>query len=574
MERRRFLQLLGMGASLSGMGGLRGIDNLEYVVDSLSRGEIQADIGIIGGGVGGCAAALAAARNGHRVVMTEQTEWIGGQLSQQGVPPDEHPWIEQFGATESYREYRRGIRDYYRRSYNLSAEAHGARHFNPGSCAVSRICHEPRISLAVLRSMLQPYVSSGLLTIVTNHVPVSASVTGDRVESVTVQDTRTEADVDITADFFLDATELGDVLPLTDTAYVTGAESVHQTGEPHAPDEPDPESFQALTWCFAVDYVEGKRRTIEKPDLYEFWRSYEPDLAPSWPGRLLDFTYTNPRTLEPTTAGFNPAGESEGFNFWKYRRLIDPSNFEESGYEGGISLVNWPQNDYWLGNILEVDEEERKQNLHEAQQLSRSLLYWLQTEAPRPDGGVGWPELRLRGDVMGGTDHGLAKYPYVREARRIEAEFTVTERHVGAEARMDITGEDAEHVTATEFEDSVGVGAYRIDLHPSTGGRNYVDFSSLPFQIPLGSLIPVKTKNLIPACKNIGVTHIANGCYRLHPVEWNIGESAGLLASFCIEEERRLKEVREREAVLDQFQQFLTGQGVEIEWPQPMRTSL
>ena len=150
----------------------------------------------------------------------------------------------------------------------------------------------------------------------------------------------------------------------------------------------------------------------------------------------------------------------------------------------------------------------------------------MQTEAPRHDGGNGWPGLRLRGDITG-TEHGLAKHPYIRESRRIKAEFTVLEKHVGTDERMQVTGMSREDVTAEQFEDSVGVGSYRIDLHPSTGGDNYIDISSLPFQIPLGALIPQRVENLIPACKNLGVTHITNGCYRLHPVEWNIGESAG-----------------------------------------------
>ncbi len=92
----------------------------------------------------------------------------------------------------------------------------------------------------------------------------------------------------------------------------------------------------------------------------------------------------------------------------------------------------------------------------------------------------------------------------------------------------------ADEVSAETFGDSVGVGCYRIDLHPSAGGTNYIDISSLPFQIPLGALIPKRIENLLPACKNIGTTHITNGCYRLHPVEWNIGEAAGALAAFAI----------------------------------------
>ncbi len=46
----------------------------------------------------------------RQVILTEETDWVGGQLTQQAVPPDEHPWIESFGATRSYRHLRDGIR--------------------------------------------------------------------------------------------------------------------------------------------------------------------------------------------------------------------------------------------------------------------------------------------------------------------------------------------------------------------------------------------------------------------------------------------------------------------------------
>ena len=125
----------------------------------------------------------------------------------------------------------------------------------------------------------------------------------------------------------------------------------------------------------------------------------------------------------------------------------------------------------------------------------------------------------LRPDVMG-TEDGLSKYPYIRESRRIRAELTVTEEHLSVEARGDRGAE--------RFTDSVGIGAYRIDLHPSSGGDGYIDLATWPFQIPLGALIPVRIENLLPAAKNIGTTHVTNGCYRLHPVEWNVGEAAAL----------------------------------------------
>ena len=151
-----------------------------------------------------------------------------------------------------------------------------------------------------------------------------------------------------------------------------------------------------------------------------------------------------------------------------------------------------------------------------------------------------------------GTADGLAKAPYIRESRRIRAEFTVTERHVGTEARRQLL--KAQDVSAEAFPDSVGVGSYRIDLHPSTGGDNYIDISSLPFQIPLGALIPRRVENLLPACKNLGTTHITNGCFRLHPVEWGIGEAAGALAAFCLEHHQTPRSVRNTPKHLAAFQ--------------------
>ena len=122
-------------------------------------------------------------------------------------------------------------------------------------------------------------------------------------------------------------------------------------------------------------------------------------------------------------------------------------------------------------------------------------------------------------------------------------------------------------MTAELFPDSVGVGSYRIDLHPSSGGDNYIDVSSLPFQIPMGALIPRRVENLLPACKNIGVTHITNGCYRLHPVEWNIGEAAGMIAAHSIATRIPPRKIRSDKALLAEFQSKLQTQGFELAWP-------
>ncbi len=530
--------------------------------------EYRCDVAIIGAGTGGVAAALAALRNGMRVVMTEETDWVGGQLTSQMVPPDEHPWIEQFGSTRLYREYRAQIRDYYRAHYPLTPNARSRWNLNPGDGSVSRITHEPHVSTAVLEAMLARYISGGQLTILYDSTPVKADVAGDRIRAVTVRH-KSGVEKTITAPYFLDATEQGDLLPLAKVEYVTGFESRKETGEPHAPDAAQPDNIQAFTICFAVDHVAGEDHTIEKPRDYAFWRDYVPAMKPAWPGKLLSWSMSNPVTLQPRAVMFDPTAENNPpgkLNLFIYRRIANTRNFTPGAYPGDVSLINWPQNDYWLGNLHNNTPAEATKHLEGGKQLSLSLLYWMQTECPREDGGQGWKGLRLRGDLAG-TEDGLAKYPYIREARRIRAEFTVLEQHVGLDARMQLTRQSKDAVTAETFADSVGVGSYRIDLHPSSGGDNYVDVASLPFQIPLGALIPRRVENLLAAAKNLGVTHITNGCYRLHPVEWGIGEAAGAVAAEAVKTGHPPRHLRNNKQLLAALQAKLTAQGVELAWP-------
>ena len=566
-RRRTFLKSLGLAAPatlLSPPGAWsRNPPPPQGANSPRKKRELSADVVIIGASLGGCAAALSALRSGLRVILTEETDWIGGQLTSQAVPPDENPWIETFGGTRSYLNLRTRIREYYRRNFPLTAEAHASPHLNPGNGMVSRLCHEPRIALAVLQELMAPYIAARALILLIRHRPTAADTDHDHVRTVTVLDLETGAPLVLHAPWFCDGTDMGDLLPLTGTEFVTGAESRQQTGEPHAPEQADPNNMQAFTCCFAMDYIDGEDHTIERPEQYGFWRDYSPALSPAWPGKLLAWDYTHPVTLKPRRLETDP---SKSTGLFAYRRIIDRAQFIPGTYRGDITLVNWPQNDYLPGNLIGVSPEEAARHLEGGRQLSLSLLYWLQTEAPRPDGSTGWTGLRLREDVTG-TANGLAKQPYIRESRRIQAEFTVLEQHVSTEFRRKATSTSAEDVKAEVFNDSVGIGSYRIDLHPSTTGINYIDISSVPFQIPLGALIPKRIENLLPACKNLGVTHITNGCYRLHPVEWNIGEAAGALVAFCVSRKRSPREVRSKPALLKEFQAVLTSHGVPLAWP-------
>ena len=566
-DRRDFLRRVALGTPLlfgaSGCvasGGVQGASGL-HRESSRREAELTADLVVIGGGLGGCAAALAAARNGLRVVITEQTDWIGGQLTQQAVPPDENAWIETIGGTRSYQALRTGIRDYYRRHYPLTDRARSNARLNPGNGWVSRLCCEPRVALAVLQGMLAPYVANAQVRVLLRYKAVSADVRRDHVQAVRVQSIDTGHAITLHAPYFADATELGDLLPMTGTEYVLGAESQAQTGEPHAKSSPEPDNVQGFTMCFALDHLPGENHVIDRPRDYAYWRDLTLEAADGKRYRLLGLDDPDSRRI-----GFDPVARK---GFWSYRRAIDRDLFVPGSFASDVSLVNMANNDYSFGTLLDVSVEAAQSHIDRSKQQSLSLLYWLQTEAPRPDGGAGWKGLRLRPDVVGTSD-GLAMHPYIRESRRIRAEFTVLEQHVTAEARMRETGLARADVAAMPFADSVGIGHYSMDLHLTTRGDRGQYGDTLPFQIPLGALIPRRIENLLPACKNLGVTHLTNGCYRLHPIEWNVGESVGVLVAFCLARKRPPRAVRNGETLLRDFQSQLGRDGVPTAWPMVM----
>jgi hypothetical protein len=488
--------------------------------------------------------------------MTEPTDWIGGQMTSQAVPPDEHPWIESFGCTRSWRRFRDGVRACFRDHFPLRGDARIDERTALGGALVTKVPCPPEVAFKVLEQLMLPDKIGGRIVLLTRTRPIAAELDGDRVRSVAVQHADTGERTVLHGAYFLDATEGGDLLALTGTEYVSGRESVEDTGEPHAAPTRDPLDMQAITWCFALDHMPGEDHTIDRPEDYAFWRDFRPGF---WPDRLLSWQAPDPAdpTRPRAMSLFDASDSDDRFPLWRYRRLIDHDQFVAGTIDSDITLVNWPQNDYFLGPVLEVDEHEVARHLRGAQQLSLSLLYWMQTEAPRPDDGHGYPGLRLRGDLMG-TEDGLAKAPYLRESRRIRAIRTIVEQDISPAVRPN---------GPVRRDDTVGVGAYRIDLHPSTGGHTYIDIPSWPFEIPLSALIPVRVENLLPAAKNIGTTHITTGCHRMHPVEWNVGEAAGSLAAHCLEEHVTPRQVSDDDRRTTAFQHLLENHGLELHWP-------
>jgi hypothetical protein len=552
---------------------------------------------IVGGGTGGVAAALACARAGVRCILTEPTDWIGGQLTAQAVPPDENQWIETFGGTALYQSFRTQVRDWYRQHRRLTPAARAAAHLNPGGGWVSRLCFEPAVGHAVLAAMLAQHAH--LITILTGLEPTSCETDGDHIRSVTFSGSPLRGDrvtplrgvrlpsfpLTISAPYILDATELADLYPLAAVEHMIGAEHTSDFAELHArTDRADPLDQQAISWCFALEHHHGRDFRRPAPPRYAFWKNYVPQMAPGdtpWTGPLFSWTVPSHNQEGRRTFPFipYPAECPPGvWDMWRYRRIRNAAN--ELAPDVGpaptdISLVNWVQMDYWIKPLLGVSRDIQHQALEESRELSQCLIHWMQNDCPRhDDSGTGYPGLRPAGESLGTSD-GLAKAAYIREPRRLRAKTIVTEPHIGTQQRA-AEKRDAHRLVpanappmglAEPFPDSVGIGHYTLDLHPSTAGRNSVYVPAAPFRIPLGSLIPLRVRNLLAAGKGIGVTHITNGCYRMHAVEWNVGESAGALAAFCLARRTEPAAVHESPQLLADFQKNLSDAGVRLSWP-------
>ena len=479
--------------------------------------EVECDVLIAGAGMGGVGAALAVARHNLNACVTEETDWVGGQATSGGVSAlDENKFIEISGGTRRYYEFRNKIRQAYG----------GVR--NPGSCYVSALCFEPRIGVQVLEGMLQdPKIKVFPRTVV-----MSVDRSGDRISSALAWQFEKRSGIRFRLRYLLDATEMGDILPLARIPYIVGSEPKSDTGEAHAAEKANPACVQSFTYPFAIERRDGENHRIAKPADYEgivkrqqFTLRMNYPVEYGWKGT---FEYRMYGDDPPVPNNMSPGP----FFSWRRLRSQPPE----------IGLMNWPRQDYAAESILDRTPEDLARVLQDAKRTSFAFLYWIQDE-------LGHPEVKLRPDIMGTTD-GLSKYPYVRESRRMLAKGRVIEQ--------DIVEEYWPGPRARWFDDAIGTGFYMVDIHPCGANERGRMMMPKPFQIPLGTLLPRAPVNFLPAGKNIGVTHLTNGAFRLHPIEWMVGEAAGTVASLALAKGSQ-PEVRD-------IQADLANAGVPLVW--------
>ncbi len=390
--------------------------SLSYTGCSRKSSTIDCDILVAGGGTGGFAAALHACRMAgdwgvRKVIMTEETTWLGGQYTSQGVTAsDDNSLVEQgrytVGASRDFFDFHETIRNFYRQkaleNARVTARTGGSgskareaeiawiqgRQFSPGNAWGSRMSFLPADGVQAIDIMLKPYIESGLLVVRYNTVPVDVETVSGRVNGVRFRDTITGKETLIRAKITLDATETGELLPLAGLDYRIGIEASEETGEPSLFDasgralypEPMPDCQQSFTYTFAVEWrpeTEDNRLPWEnRPASYEANRhrftwvdSNRWFLATRWN----DFARAEAVARNMSTGRSDPIPWIP--SFWTYRRMLDnrlldpsldaglPARFVGNAWRSdftpdrdpGMFRPNWEHSTPGVGDIIEVN---------------------------------------------------------------------------------------------------------------------------------------------------------------------------------------------------------------------------
>jgi hypothetical protein len=360
----------------------------------------------------------------------------------------------------------------------------------------------------------------------------------------------------------VDATELGDLLPLAGAAYRVGMEAKSETGEPDAENPARPDCVQPFTYTFVLERrpESEDNRIPEPPD-------YDPGLYD------VGVSANNPDAPCCFYQGNCSGAFSSLYSFWNYRRSVAADQFAEVLFD--LSMINHWSSDFNRScgphgcNIIDKSPAEVESILARAREFTLGYIYFIQTEAcwDNNDTKKGHPHLKLRSDLMG-TAHGLSMYPYIRESRRIRSVRDIFQQDVMSRDQASIWRRKITTRSVRTYPDSIGIARYNFDRHRCEPNfQSLVPHTAGSAQIPLGSLIPESVDGLLAGNKNIGTTSITNGMYRLHPGEWNIGLAAGATAALAVELGVQPRAIRADDRHLRRLQlRLVSGRAGPIYW--------
>jgi hypothetical protein len=527
---------------------------------------------IVGGSTAAYSAALGALQAGATVCLVQPHLVLGGQFTAQALPASDDGRLltpydrippeqrdpqqlcnsEEFALSRSQRKFRERQRQLQ--------PVEGQVIQNPGGSWVSHLSVTPIVASIALNEAILPFIETGQLTLIPYAEPIEVLFQQKpeayrQVIGVIFQERQTQHQFTIYSQITIEATDLGDLLELGQIESRIGQESRHETGEAILPETAYPQCQQAITVCAVVE--RNAAEVIEPPAGYnqKSWLQSQEFTC--------DFWYQQ-----------NHQWQRQCFydvdGMFRYRRLWR-SVADDQVRTGDVTVLNWSTspigcedgpprsdaalgcgNDYLSGILVGVSRAERQEQIQRACDRTQAYVHFLQTVTQ---------DLKPRGDLTWTAD-GIALAPYIREARRGIALTTIRHQDVAQKFFPNA-------VRARTFTDSVGIGQYHyLDMHPNDSPHQ-VDLEdghdTLPFTIPLGALIPERTDGLILSSKSIGTTHITNAAYRMHPVEWAIGEAGGHLAAFALRANIQVRDITVPSNT-QALQRQLTQAGIPIVW--------
>lgn len=336
----------------------------------MSHQHLETDVLVAGGGVSGVCAAIQAARLGVKVILIEQTPWLGGMLTAAGVSAVDGNHYLPSGL---WGEFRQRLYDYYG----------GAEAVKTGW--VSNTLFEPHAGNLIFQSMIQ---NEQNITVIHGFWLVQALKSANRVEGAIFRNEPGDV-LRLQAQICIDATELGDLMALAGCEYEAGRDACDETGEPDAPELAD-DIIQDLTYVAILkDYGADINKKIPCP-----------------PG----YNSEHYRGTCKEAGGGDEAMDCQ--TMLDYGRL--PNN---------KLMINWPNygNDYYL-NMIERNRDERILLLKDAKNFNLGYVYFLQTE-------LGLKHLGLADDEFPTADR-LPFIPYYRESRRLKGIVRLTTDHL------------------------------------------------------------------------------------------------------------------------------------------------
>jgi len=525
------------------------------------------DVLVLGGGLGGVAAAEAAASDGACVIVVEPTSVLGGQLTSQLVPvPDENQYVGRAkgASTDRYRALRNDVRAIYAAKPGIRKLAAN----NVGQCWVSPVSGLPSVWSQAIQNRLAPYISNGRLKrVYLRHqlrriIRFSGNGDINYVEIVNLEDGNIRK---IAPKIVVDATEDGSAAYLAGCPTRIGQEAKAEFGESLASEKHHDDWVQSFTYGFLLRWEtdpQKQKSPVARPAEYDAFKAQgEYTLDYVYRGNGLE-AYSVPYGVQDAITFTSLVGTRTYQPFWTYRRLEAASSFTTGkSPQGDIALINWRGNDFHLESYINKPLDDQIRILNRGRDFAIGFLHWLQTECPRDGGkGLGYPEMQ----PFTSTDEplvdalGIALHPYIRESRRIVAKESLTSN--------DMEGDGGGKRWGTEFKDSIGCAHYAIDIHPSANEPHLLH-TVVPYHIPLGALIPASgPRNLVAGAKNFGASRLALASARMHPTEWLIGEVAGMLAAMSTRKDVRPALLHSNESHRDAFLEHITAAGITRYW--------